>query len=62
MSVLPNFTIPQTQTVALVEKSGGTVVIKNDYPVKPQKDLVPGECLVKLEATGESRITKDFFY
>lgn len=52
MSVLPNFTIPQTQTVALVEKSGGTVVIKNDYPVKPQKDLVPGECLVKLEATG----------
>ncbi|KIY64550.1 GroES-like protein [Cylindrobasidium torrendii FP15055 ss-10] len=52
MSVLPNFTIPKTQTVALVEKSGGTVAIKNDWPVTQQNQLKPGECLVKIQATG----------
>ncbi|KIY64544.1 mannitol-1-phosphate dehydrogenase [Cylindrobasidium torrendii FP15055 ss-10] len=51
-TTLADFTIPQTQTVALIEKSGGTVAIRDDWPVVQQKDLKPGECLVKMQATG----------
>ncbi|KAF9031520.1 GroES-like protein [Hymenopellis radicata] len=49
---MSQFVIPKTQTVALVEKSGGTIVMKNDWPVKQQSELAPGECLVKIDATG----------
>lgn len=47
-----SFTIPRVQKVAVVPKAGGTIEIRNDWPVKQQKDLAPGECLVKIEATG----------
>ncbi|PBK67773.1 related to ADH1-alcohol dehydrogenase I [Armillaria ostoyae] len=47
-----HFTIPQTQRVAIIEKTGGSIVIKKDWPVKTQSELAPGECLIKMEATG----------
>ncbi|KAK0203873.1 chaperonin 10-like protein [Desarmillaria ectypa] len=49
---MPNFQIPKVQKVAQVEETGGTIKIKNNYPVKQQNDLAPGECLVKMEASG----------
>ncbi|KAF9017313.1 NAD(P)-binding protein [Hymenopellis radicata] len=49
---MSKFQIPTTQKVAVVPKAGGTIEIKNDWPVKQQKDLAPGECLVKIEASG----------
>ena len=42
-------TIPRTQTVALVEKIGGPVKFKRDYPV-PIPD--PNEVLAKVLYTG----------
>ncbi|KAK0222808.1 mannitol-1-phosphate dehydrogenase MPDH1 [Armillaria nabsnona] len=47
-----HFTIPKTQRVAIIEETGGSIVIKKDWPVKTQAELAPGECLVKMEATG----------
>ncbi|KIY70953.1 GroES-like protein, partial [Cylindrobasidium torrendii FP15055 ss-10] len=44
--------IPKVQKVAVVPKAGGTIEIKNDWPVTQQKDLKPGECLIKIEASG----------
>jgi len=44
--------IPKTQTVAIIHKSGSNVKVQHDFPVKQQKDLAPGECLVKLDCTG----------
>ncbi len=49
---MSNFNIPATQKVAVVPKAGGTIEIKNDWPVRQQKDLAPGECLVKIESSG----------
>ncbi|KAK0219893.1 chaperonin 10-like protein [Armillaria fumosa] len=49
---MPNFQIPKVQKVAIVQKTGGTIEIKKDFPVKQQEDLAPGECLVKMEASG----------
>lgn len=53
---MSNFTIPKTQRVAYVAKEGGSIEIKEDYPVKSQKELAPGECLVKIESTGKSSV------
>lgn len=44
--------IPQTQTAAVVPKLGGDLKIRNDYPVTQPSELLPEECLVKLECTG----------
>ncbi|THV02641.1 GroES-like protein [Dendrothele bispora CBS 962.96] len=49
---MPEFTIPKTQKAAVVTKTGGSIEIKTDHPVKAQKDLAPGECLVKLDCSG----------
>lgn len=46
-----SFTIPKTQKVALVAENG-KIEMKTDWPVKSQADLAPGECLVKIDATG----------
>ncbi|KAG7439965.1 GroES-like protein [Guyanagaster necrorhizus] len=47
-----SYQIPKVQKVAIVQKTGGTIEIKTDYPVKQQSELAPGECLVKIEASG----------
>ncbi|KAJ7671394.1 chaperonin 10-like protein [Mycena polygramma] len=44
--------IPKTQTAAVVPRSGADIEIRKDHPVTSQKDLAPGECLVKLACTG----------
>ncbi|PBK94887.1 GroES-like protein [Armillaria gallica] len=49
---MPNFQIPQVQKVAIVQKTGGTIEIQKDYPVRQQNQLAPGECLIKMEASG----------
>ncbi|SJL11406.1 related to ADH1-alcohol dehydrogenase I [Armillaria ostoyae] len=49
---MPNFQIPKVQKVAIVQKTGGTIEIKKDFPVKQQDELAPGECLIKMEASG----------
>ncbi|KAK0244960.1 chaperonin 10-like protein [Armillaria nabsnona] len=47
-----SYQIPKVQKVAIVQKTGGTIEIKNDYPVKQADELAPGECLIKMEASG----------
>ena len=54
MSVLPNFNIPKFQTVALAAP-GGSITMEHHWPVKQPEELLPGECLVKIEATGKRR-------
>ncbi|KAJ7116617.1 chaperonin 10-like protein [Mycena epipterygia] len=49
---MPSYTIPKTQTAAVVPSSGASIQIKHDHPVKSQDELEPGECLVKLACTG----------
>lgn len=50
---MPNsYQIPKVQKAAIVEKSGGTVSVKDDHKVKQAVDLSPGECLVRLDFTG----------
>jgi alcohol dehydrogenase, propanol-preferring len=44
--------IPKTQTAAVVTSKDEEIQIKTDHPVTQPEDLAPGECLVKLEATG----------
>ncbi|KAF5341384.1 hypothetical protein D9758_012266 [Tetrapyrgos nigripes] len=52
-NTMTSFTqIPKTQIAAVVEKTGGDLQIRKDWPVKQPKDLAPGECLVKLECSG----------
>jgi propanol-preferring alcohol dehydrogenase len=46
-----DFTIPRTQKIAQFDKHGGPVVIK-EGPVTQQKDLKPGEILVKIIYSG----------
>ncbi|KAJ7445097.1 chaperonin 10-like protein [Mycena latifolia] len=50
--LMSSYTIPQTQTAAVVPTSGAAIEIRTDHPVKQQKDLAPGECLIKLACTG----------
>ncbi|KAH8116951.1 mannitol-1-phosphate dehydrogenase [Phellopilus nigrolimitatus] len=52
MSTLANFTIPQKQTAAVVERIGAPIEIRTSHPVKQAQDLAPGECLVRLSHTG----------
>ncbi|KII87606.1 hypothetical protein PLICRDRAFT_690292 [Plicaturopsis crispa FD-325 SS-3] len=49
---MSNFVIPKTQKAAVVPTSGGALTVETAHPVTAQKDLAPGECLVKLECTG----------
>ena len=46
------FTIPSTQTAAIVPAAGVALEIRKNHPVKQAKDLNPGECLVKMTHTG----------
>lgn len=57
-----SFQIPKVQKVAIVQKTGGNVEIKTDYPVKQPNELAPGECLVKIEASGLSSRFFTAFY
>ncbi|KAJ7739465.1 chaperonin 10-like protein, partial [Mycena maculata] len=43
-----SFTIPKTQTAAVVPTSSTLIEIRQDHPVKTQEELAPGECLIKL--------------
>lgn len=47
-----SFTIPKTQTAAIVASTGAPIQVKHDHPVKSQAELAPDECLVKLDCTG----------
>ncbi|KAJ3821856.1 chaperonin 10-like protein [Lentinula raphanica] len=49
---MASFTIPKTQTAAVVDHSGANIRIDNQFPVKSQEELLPGECLVKLDCSG----------
>lgn len=42
-----DLSIPRTQKVAIFEKNGGPVIVR-EGPVVQQKDLKPGEVLVKV--------------
>ncbi|TFK35454.1 mannitol-1-phosphate dehydrogenase M1PDH1 [Crucibulum laeve] len=44
--------IPQTQKAAVLEDFNQDYVLKTDHPVKQPSELLPGECLVKLEYSG----------
>jgi propanol-preferring alcohol dehydrogenase len=44
--------IPKVQTAAVVVSKEADIEIRKDHPVTQPDDLAPGECLVKLEATG----------
>ncbi|TFK22447.1 mannitol-1-phosphate dehydrogenase [Coprinopsis marcescibilis] len=46
------YTIPEVQTAAVVQKTGGKVQMKHDIPVKQPDQLAPGECLLKMHCTG----------
>jgi len=54
MSHTSSHSIPKTQRAAVVSKAGpdANIEIKTDYPVRPPSELLPGECLVKILATG----------
>jgi hypothetical protein len=51
-SVTMTTEIPRTQTAAVVTSKDEEIQIKQDQPVTQADDLAPGECLVKMEATG----------
>lgn len=51
-STMASVSIPKTQTAAVITKIGGAIEIRKDYPVRRPEQLLPGECLVKIEATG----------
>ncbi|KAL0960013.1 hypothetical protein HGRIS_011663 [Hohenbuehelia grisea] len=46
------YTIPKTQTAAIVSTAGAAVEVKKDHPVKSPEELAPGECLLKMHCTG----------
>ncbi|OWZ37104.1 alcohol dehydrogenase, propanol-preferring [Cryptococcus neoformans] len=52
MSTLSNFTIPKTQTAAVVKTIGAELAIEKEHPVKQASELGPGQCLVKISHTG----------
>ena len=41
--------IPKTQTAVVFEAHNGPLFVRHDHPVVQQKDLKPGEALVKIE-------------
>jgi propanol-preferring alcohol dehydrogenase len=49
---MSTYTIPKTQTAAVVPSSGAAIEIRHDHPVQTQEELAPGECLIKLACTG----------
>ncbi|KAM0753868.1 putative ADH1-alcohol dehydrogenase I [Meredithblackwellia eburnea MCA 4105] len=44
--------IPKTQTAVVFEKHNGPLLVKKDHPVVQQKDLKPGEALVRVVYSG----------
>ncbi|TCD70709.1 alcohol dehydrogenase [Steccherinum ochraceum] len=46
------YQIPKVQKAAVVPSVGGTLEIRDNHPVKQPSELLPGECLVKLDCTG----------
>ncbi|KAG6859843.1 hypothetical protein C0995_003066 [Termitomyces sp. Mi166 len=44
--------VPKTAKAAVVNGLGEKYTIKDDYPVKQPSELLPGECLVKIEYSG----------
>jgi len=48
----PLFDIPKTQKAAVIESKGAQLKIVPNHPVKQPSELLPGECLVKLDCTG----------
>jgi len=44
--------IPKTQTAVIFEKNNGPLIVRKDWPVTPQKELKPGEALVRIEYSG----------
>lgn len=53
---MANITIPKFQTAAVVDHSGANIRIDHKHPVKSQEELQAGECLVKLDCSGRSRL------
>ncbi|KAF8637831.1 hypothetical protein AX17_002461 [Amanita inopinata Kibby_2008] len=49
---MSNYTIPKVQSAAIVEKTGGSITVNNEHPVRQPEELRGGECLVKLHCTG----------
>ncbi|KAM6503577.1 GroES (chaperonin 10)-like protein [Amanita muscaria] len=49
---MSQYNIPKTQSVAIVDKIGGTVHVNSQHPVRQPEDLALGECLVKMHCTG----------
>lgn len=47
-----SYVIPKIQTAAVIPHPGADIEIRHDHPVRQQSELAPGECLVKLLATG----------
>jgi propanol-preferring alcohol dehydrogenase len=44
--------IPQVQTAIVITSKDEDLQVRRDYPVKQPDELAPGECLVKMLATG----------
>ncbi|PSR77780.1 hypothetical protein PHLCEN_2v7703 [Hermanssonia centrifuga] len=44
--------IPKTMKAAVIPSTGASLVIRDDEPVPQPEDLLPGECLVKMDCTG----------
>ncbi|KAG6867111.1 hypothetical protein C0993_006659 [Termitomyces sp. T159_Od127] len=52
---MANLAIPKTAKAAVLNTRGEKYVFKDEYPVKQPSELLPGECLVKLEYSGVCR-------
>ncbi|ODN77762.1 hypothetical protein, variant 1 [Cryptococcus amylolentus CBS 6039] len=52
MSTLQGFTIPKTQTAAVVEGLGAELKMDHNHAVKTAEELKPGQCLIKISHTG----------
>lgn len=46
------YQIPKVQKAAVIPSVGGTLEIRDNHPVKQPSELLPGECLIKLDCTG----------
>jgi hypothetical protein len=44
--------IPKVQTAVVITSKDEDLQIRKDYPVKQPDELAPGECLVRILATG----------
>ena len=44
--------IPKTQQASLLTVVGGELSFKTDHPVTQPSELLPGQCLVKIEYSG----------